>query len=214
MKGSRIAGLIAIAVSAIPGAALATTLNFAGLAAAGNSWNAVGATYTLDGFTVATLYGLDAWGTSSPNLPGLASANTSLFAFYAGDSVSVTEGGTAFSVNSIDLAPVLAGGQGTFDVTFIGTLFGSGTVSQTCTVTDGTPTALQTCDLSGFNNLVSLQFAQGTNGGFYESQISAYQFDNIVLNGSSGPSVPEPGTLGLLGLGLAGAAFARRKRTS
>jgi PEP-CTERM motif-containing protein len=35
--------------------------------------------------------------------------------------------------------------------------------------------------------------------------------DNVVLTGQAA-GVPEPATLGLLGLGLAGVGFARRKR--
>ena len=36
--------------------------------------------------------------------------------------------------------------------------------------------------------------------------------DNVVLTGAAGPALPEPATLGLFGLGLAGVAGCRRRR--
>jgi hypothetical protein len=143
----------------------------------------------------------DVWGASSPNLPGLNVANTSLFEFFAGSTTTLTEGGSVFALNSIDLAPLIAGGAGSFTVTFQGTHPDTSTVSQMFTVNDSTPAALTTFSFSSFTNLVSVSFTQGANIGFFGAQGTAYQFDNVVVNASS---VPEPATIGLF---AAGAGF-------
>ncbi|HTW70953.1 MAG TPA: PEP-CTERM sorting domain-containing protein [Acetobacteraceae bacterium] len=202
---------IAAAIFA-PSAAMATVLNFAGLAAAGTGFNFVGSSYTQSGFTVSGS-DLFTWQSGNANLPDLSAADTSLFEYYAGatDTLTVTGGG-AFTLTSIDLAPLLAGSSGSFMVELIGTFADSSTVMQDCTVNDGSPTMLQTCSVSGFANVVSVGFAQGSNGGFFETQDTGYQFDNVVVTAASGMSMPEPATLGLLGLSLTGIACVRRRR--
>jgi hypothetical protein len=189
----------------------ATTINFSSLSQAGSSFASVGGSITQQGFTFnsadAAFY---VWQASSANLPSLATANTSLFEYYAFSTTTLTDGGNPFSLNSIDLAPLLTGGSGTFTVTFTGMHPDTTTVSQTFTVNDTSPPSLQTFLFSGFANLVSVSYAQGTNSGFFQNQVSAYQFDNVVVVSAS--SVPESASLALLGSGVLSAAGALRRK--
>jgi hypothetical protein len=192
----------------------AATISFASLSQPGSGLVFEGGSVGADGFTFTSQDGaLDVWGASSPNLPSLSTADTSLFEFYAGSTTTLTDAGSPFSVSSIDLAPLIAGGSGTFTVEFIGTYADSSTVSQMFTVDDTNPTVLTTFDLSNFTNLVSLEFTQGTNVGFFEEQDSAYQFDNVVVNAGT-VGTPEPGSLVWLGAAFALllAATARRAK--
>jgi hypothetical protein len=199
--------LFAIAAA---GPATADVLNFSSLSQPGNSFVNEGASVTQDGFTISSSSGaLEVWGASSPNLPSLNTADTSLFEFFAGSVTAASNGGT-FNLLSIDLAPVLAGGAGSFTVSFEGKRADSSTVSQMFTVNDGTPPALQTFAFSNFTDLVSVSFAQGTNIGFFATQDTAYQFDNLVVETAS--SVPEPAAIVLLGTVLAVLAGRYRAR--
>jgi hypothetical protein len=153
--------------------------------------------------------GLSIWQASSPNLPGLNTANTSLFEFFASSTTELTQtGNTAFTLNSIDLAQYNdLQSSGTYMVTFTGTHADNTTVSQTVTVTrvTGTP-ALQTFVLSNFTNVVKVDFTQGVAAGG-----TAYQFDNVVVNAST---VPEPAPFLLGAMSLVGFCAARMRRRS
>ncbi len=197
-------GSVVLALLLTAGSAVAdiATISFDSLSQPGSGLISKGGSISQDGFTFSSAdAAFDIWGASSANLPGLLPANTSLFEFFANSTTTLSEGGTAFALNSMDLAPVIASGTGSFTVSFTGTHPDSSTVSQTFTVNDGTPAELQTFDFSGFTNLVSVTFTQGTNIGFFGSQDTAYQFDNVsVVSVTPEPDLFPILTIASLGL--------------
>ena len=112
------------------------------------------------------------------------------------DVVFTLIGGGVFSVFSFDFEGFITESG----LMVEGTLSGGGTVSQTITP-DGNPNTYQSFSLSGFQNLTKVSFnylGNGSNGFF---------LDNI----DTGARIPEPGALGLAGLGLIALALSRRK---
>jgi PEP-CTERM motif len=186
----------ALALSAFSAQA-ATVVTFESLAQPGIDFQSVGTSYSEAGFTFA-----------SGNILGFVAAetgntdsffgSTALFENAPNAITTLTEsGGAAFTLDSIDLAPALTAFPADATITFSGALSGGGTVSQSFTLNNSY--LFQTFFFSGFTNLLSVSWSQN---------YAFHQFDNVVLNST----VPEPGALALVALGLVGMAGLRRKR--
>jgi hypothetical protein len=180
----------------------AVVMTFDALGSAGTDFNFNGPAVSEDGFTLTNLgnSGSDAFYTpQNDNVQrpfgqpvvgnNLGGATTRL----------VAASGNPFDFTSIDISDNdLESGQ--VSVTFVGTFLDSSTITQTVT-TDGI-FGLETFALTGFTSVVKVEWAQ--NAPYHE-------FDNIVLN-ERAASAPEPATLAIVGLGLAGMGVLRRRR--
>ena len=112
------------------------------------------------------------------------------------------QGGGLFSLSAFDFAsgdPV--GSDDVSMLTLTGTKAYNGTVTETYSLSQD---AFQTLTVNAdFTNLVSVQFdAYGLD--------NRAAYDNIVVDAT----VPEPASLALLGIGLAGMAVAQRRETA
>lgn len=205
--------MIAMAAAAVVGTSWAApiVLTFEGipdLSPVGNYYNGGGGTNYGASFSTDTLALVDADSSGSGNFANEPSPNTVMF-----------------FLNSNNAILNFAAG---FDTGF--SFYYSSSVATTVTVYDGvdrTGNVLGTITLSaqGFNNCVGDpggDFCNWTNVGVafsgtaksidFGGTANQTGFDNITFGSDTAGTVPEPVTLALLGLGIAGLGVARRRK--
>lgn len=178
----------------------------------------------IDGFTFAAVPGGDAeyLYITEPGDPscgeGGCISNDSTRVASIGDrnsdgpiSISRTGGGV-FGLTSFDAAFTFKDTSSPYNATLLtleADLLGGGMLSQVFELTNN----FRTLSVSGWDDLVSLRFIGWGNRVELGNFLSV---DNIVVTTARAPStsVPEPGTVTLLGLGLLGMGMARRRQKS
>lgn len=121
------------------------------------------------------------------------------------------QGGSLFSISSLQLGEWNDGIELATQVTATGNLSGGGTIQQAFTLdgvlsTGGSNNFETFLFGAGWTNLTSVSFeATAGTGSRY------WAMDNIVVNAATN-NVPEPASMALLGLGLAGLAGLRRRK--
>ena len=169
--------------------------------------------YSEEGFTVTTSSsGVVNFGGCAPACANNGTRN--VFIGASGASVAISAvGGGVFSLLGFDIGELFQGMPATWssNIQVTGFLSGGGTFVSSFFldgVHDGSGGAvdMQAFSPAGFANLTSATFASLSGGGF--------TLDNVNVVAGATTNVPEPGTLALLGLGLAGLLSARRRRAA
>ena len=180
---------ILFAIACAPGVATASVVDFQ------NTSGSFGlsSTYSNQGLTFQTA------GPQYVYANGAGANNGTQYFIESGGVTVTADGGATFSLNAFDTGlSYYTGSAGTVQV--LGNLLGGGTVSKTLNLTQ----TFQSVSFSGFNNLTSFYISPVSNGGYLA-------LDNIRFNELANASaVPEPGSLALLALGLAGVGALRR----
>lgn len=176
----------------------AVMMTFEGVAPAGGSIIPV-TPYSEVGFTLTNSLGGDTDGIFDSAAPAVNTNGTDIFGWcaYCGDlTITLTmNGGGAFDFVSFDSA-VLETGSNTLDV--VGYFSGGGTATTQITQTENWTTQVL--------NYVGVTSVDFTFGPTHTVPLPDHAFDNLVMN------VPEPTSVALMGIGLAGLAWARRRK--
>lgn len=153
-------------------------------------------TFNVTGYPAANPQVQGAFTVSGSN--GLAGpfANGGLGAYASPSTITISANGFAFDAFSIGVGGANSSIPAETE-TFIGDLLGGGTVTQTFQF-PGYSQNFVTANLVGFDNLTDLR----ANVGFVTLQNLAYT------------PTPEPGTFGLIGLGIAAAGLYRRRKST
>jgi len=202
------AAIFAVAL-AIGGTAQATTIDFndqlLGTATYGSVVRSIA--YNLGNGVIVTTHG-ESWvsaGFHNAN-PAYPSNGTGFLMIKPGADITVTKADNSlFSVSSLDLASWYS--------------YTKSTATLTGTRWDGTIEVASYSIVQPNYTFYSDDYATETLSGFTglkSFKISAsddyLDVDNIVLGAAPAAKVPEPAALGIVGLGLAGLAFARRRK--
>ena len=116
--------------------------------------------------------------------------------------VSMTQsGGGAFDLGQLDMATGYSGFAGNAMIEVIGSLSGGGQISELIEVSS----AWNTFFLTGFTGVTEVTFLT-------RNAVAGVSIDN--LNSEGRGTVPEPGSLALIGLGLAGLIERRRRKSA
>ncbi|RLJ41623.1 hypothetical protein BCF46_2585 [Litoreibacter meonggei] len=182
------------ATTALPSAALATTIGFDALGSSGTGFNMTGPTFSESGYT---LTGYDA-GSNLSTDPGFfyTPQNDNIYRPYGQATLGVNYSGTTvvltndasslFSISSIDVGENTSF-SGSLTATFIGVFADTSTISQSIDL-DGV-FGLETLSFAGFDDLT----------GFGWTMASPYfMVDNLEVSTGSIPAVPLPAGLPLL----------------